>query len=154
MWVFDPLKALTTLLISVLLVKFQVAPSIIITSARSDDEFLDIVSAVGMGIAGHCFYSCRFLKVYSALAFFTDESLPCCELEVRPSTDFIYQTAKNRLLSLRIAGHSGAQVGQEQHPMEDQEVHARSKTDMFLYLESVVSLDCREMVSSLVKITA
>ncbi|KAJ3149151.1 MutS protein msh5 [Geranomyces variabilis] len=94
------------------LLKFQVAPSIIITSARSDDLLMSVINE-------------------------QDEALPRFEVEVRPSTDFLYQGARSRLLSLRVASDTPT-------------THARggkhSKTEMLCYLESVVSLESREMV--------
>ncbi|KAJ3163330.1 MutS protein msh5 [Geranomyces variabilis] len=96
------------------LLEFQVAPSIIITSARSDDLLMSVINE-------------------------QDEAQPRFEVEVRPSTDFLYQGARSRLLSLRIASDTlttHARGGKHKH----------SKTEMLCYLESVVSLESREMV--------
>ncbi|KAJ3150451.1 MutS protein msh5 [Geranomyces michiganensis] len=95
------------------LLKFQVAPSIIITSARSDDYLMSVINE-------------------------HDETLPRFEVEVRPSTDFLYQAARGRLLSLRIGSDTlaGHVQGGARH----------SKSEMLCSLESIVSLENREMV--------
>ncbi|KAJ3057389.1 MutS protein msh5 [Rhizophlyctis rosea] len=101
------------------LLKFQVGPSVIVTNGRADEAFLDILNSEA-------------------------ESMPPdFNVEIRPSTDFLYAAAKNRLLSIRLAEKRqrdlpsvGAGLSNPQH----------ERMDMCLYLEGIVSLDCKEMV--------
>ncbi|KAJ3023757.1 MutS protein msh5 [Thoreauomyces humboldtii] len=102
------------------IVQFQIAPSVIITSARSEDHFI------------------------AALAE-SDNPLSAFEMDIRPSTDFIYATAKNKLLSLRI--RETAQAYELHRISGGSENRSEwNRNDMMFYLESVVSLDNREMV--------
>ncbi|TPX68056.1 hypothetical protein SpCBS45565_g03372 [Spizellomyces sp. 'palustris'] len=104
------------------LLRYQVQPSVIVTNARADDAFLEVLSA-------------------------QDGSLPPCEIEIRPSTDFVYQTAKNKLCSIQIpaAGQHLDDCTSNPHS-EDYESFTRKRVEMFLFLESIVSLDSVEMV--------
>ncbi|KAI8907567.1 muts domain V-domain-containing protein [Powellomyces hirtus] len=103
------------------LLKFQIAPSVIITSARSDDSLLEVISE-------------------------HDESLPPFEVEIRPSTDFSYQTARNKLVSLHIEEtYESYRQHRQPHMMSNLNA-VPDKNEMLYYLESVVSLESREMV--------
>ncbi|KND00198.1 MutS family protein MSH5 [Spizellomyces punctatus DAOM BR117] len=104
------------------LLRYQVQPSVIVTNARADDAFLEVLTA-------------------------QDGALPPCELEIRPSTDFVYQTAKNKLCSIQIPAAGQHLDDRTSTPRsEDHESFTRKRVEMFLFLESIVSLDSVEMV--------
>ncbi|KAI8819391.1 muts domain V-domain-containing protein [Fimicolochytrium jonesii] len=100
------------------LLKFQVQPSTIIVSARADDDFVAAVTAA-------------------------DERLGSIEIAVRPSTDFIYQTAKNKILSLHVDEFDGPDLDQ---PGQANPSISGNKLSMMFQLESIISLENQEMV--------
>ena len=81
--------------------------------------------------------------------FTIDQELPPFEVDVRSSTEFLYLTAKNKLLSLRLSDVDTV----TQHADESEEEASFStdgaKGNMNLFLESVVSLESKEMVSAI-----
>ncbi|KAI9006039.1 muts domain V-domain-containing protein [Gaertneriomyces semiglobifer] len=102
------------------LLKFQVCPAIILTSARSEDDFIDALSGAD-GLSTEC------------------------EVQARPSTEFAYQNARNKLLSLRLLGQQTFPSDQGEPENTGQRSLGR-KTRLSLLAESIVSLNCREMV--------
>ncbi|KAJ3280380.1 MutS protein msh5 [Borealophlyctis nickersoniae] len=68
------------------------------------------------------------------------------DVEIRPSTEFFYATAKNRLLSIKLTEkleRHGKGTRENSHAENQPRTE---RTEMHMYLESIVSLDCTEMV--------
>ncbi|KAJ3042960.1 MutS protein msh5 [Rhizophlyctis rosea] len=97
---------------------FQVCPSVVVTNGRADETFLQVLT----------------------------EALPNeCTIEIRPSIDFIYTSAKNRLLAIKLTERKQRGFGDDMSVAGTHPHHLRM--DMCLYLESIVSMECKEMVT-------
>ncbi|CAG8489217.1 10316_t:CDS:10 [Ambispora gerdemannii] len=94
------------------LVRFQISPSIILTSSRADEDFIEALKT-------------------------TDESSPVeSTVEIRPNVEFVWASAKTKLLSIKFG---------EPHGFSSVEIDA-SKKDMYLKLSSIVNMDSVETV--------
>ncbi|KAI8804753.1 muts domain V-domain-containing protein, partial [Cladochytrium replicatum] len=100
------------------MLKVQVRPNIIVVGSRTDEALMEILRE-------------------------NDGSMPLgFSVEVRPSTDFLYEGGKSKLLSIKVNGDGP----------ESRYVHIQAdgqlgpQADMMIYLESVISLGNQEMV--------
>ncbi|KAJ3088950.1 MutS protein msh5 [Quaeritorhiza haematococci] len=139
---------------------YQIAPTTIVTHARVDEAFMDILKAASQESGGRARQGAK------------------PNVEIRPSTDFSYATAKTRLLSIRLSektaraqnsnippGMNPPNIMNEEHDVDRSANVGRKgevppfrfatstasnvqseRTEMYLYLEGIVSLQCKEMV--------
>ncbi|CAG8583268.1 1562_t:CDS:10 [Funneliformis caledonium] len=93
------------------LLRYQILPSVIITNSCADDDFIEVLKA-------------------------QDDSIPFeTELVIRPSSEFLYVSAKTKLLSIRL--------GLQNHVNS---IIESDKREMYLKLSSILNMESVETI--------